>query len=93
MANTAPREIQNLDQEIKPVSSGWLGNLGSWLGQSQMNWAGEANTDVEKADRRNLLAWLYEPCFPIVLGVHAKPTILALNGTPPITDPLFWGNL
>lgn len=92
MANTAPREIQNLNQEIKPVSSGWLGNLGSWLGQSQMNWAGEANTDVEKEDKRGLLAWRYEPCFPILLRGHTKSTIPALNGVPPIMDPLFWGN-
>lgn len=64
MANTAPGEIQNLDQEIKPVSSGWPGNLESWHGQSQVNWAGDANTDVEKAGRRKLLAWLYELFFP-----------------------------
>lgn len=92
MANTAPGEIQNLDQEIKPVSSGWPGNLESWHGQSHMNWAGEANTDVEKADRRKLQDWLYELCFPILLRVHAKSAIPALNGTPPIMGLLFWGN-
>lgn len=97
MANTSPREVQNLGQEINLFPMvGWV-NRGSWLLQSQMCWAClcvrmKQASLWERQTGGSTQAGFTSLVSQSCSGSMESLAFPVLYYTPPTIDPLFWGN-